>query len=272
MGKFDGVLLVSDLDGTLLQKNQCISRQNREAIKRFVDEGGIFTYVTGRILAGVRPILRQMIPDAPIGCINGGGLYDLKNEKYVWTIPLDPSAEEIVNFVMEEFPEVGIELCGFHGAWFLRSNALTEEHRALEETENISASYCDVADQIGKLLFIIEKERMPILVEALSKHHLADRFTFVQSWSSYYEVLPKEVSKGNGVLRLADLLGIDRKRTISVGDNDNDVSMLQMAGYGVAVANATAGAKEAADLVLDHTNEESAIAELIERLERELPF
>ena len=70
MGKFDGVLMVSDLDGTLLSSNQRISERNQEAIKHFTDEGGIFTYITGRILAGARPILRQFAPDAPIGCIN----------------------------------------------------------------------------------------------------------------------------------------------------------------------------------------------------------
>lgn len=272
MGKFDGVLMVSDLDGTLLTSNQRISERNREAIKHFTDEGGIFTYITGRILAGARPILRQFAPDAPIGCINGGGLYDLKTDRYVWTTPLDPSAEELVGFVCREFPDAGVELCGFHGAWFHKINHLTEEHRLLEETELISAPYGEVAHDIGKILVIIEPDRLQAVAEALAKHPLADRFTMVSSWKSYYEILPKEVSKGNGLLRLAELLKIDPARTVAVGDNDNDLTMLQAAGYGVAVANATPAAREGADLVLDHTNDEDAIAELIERLERELPF
>ena len=272
MGKFDGVLMVSDLDGTLLTGNQRISDRNREAIKRFTDEGGIFTYITGRILAGVRPILRQLVPDAPIGCNNGGGLYDLKAERYVWKMVLDPSVEEVVDFVCEAFPDAGVEFCGYHGAWFHRLNALTEEHRLVEETELISAPYREVADDIGKILVVVEPDRLQAVAEALSKHPLADRFTMVSSWKSYYEILPKEVSKGNGLLRLAEILKIDPARTVAVGDNDNDLTMLRAAGYGVAVANATPVAKEAADLVLDHTNDEDAIAELIERLERELPF
>ena len=272
MGRFDGVLLVSDLDGTLLTSDQRISDRNREAIKRFTDEGGIFTYITGRILAGARPILRQLAPDAPIGCINGGGLYDLKTDRYVWTTPLDPSAEELVDFVCEQFPDAGVEFCGYHGAWFHRVNRLTEEHRLIEQTELISAPYREVAEDIGKILIIVDPNRLQAVADRLATHPLADRFAMVSSWESYYEILPKEVSKGNGLLRLAEILKIDPARTVSVGDNDNDLTMLQAAGYGVAVANATPAAKAAADLVLDHNNNEDAIAELIGRLERELPF
>lgn len=272
MGRFEGVLLVSDLDGTLLTSDQRISDRNREAIKRFTGEGGIFTYITGRILAGVRPILKQLVPDAPIGCINGGGLYDLRAERYVWKTPLDPSAEELVDFICEKFPDAGVEFCGYHNAWFHQINALTEEHRQLEETELISAPYREVADDIGKILVIVEPCRMKEVAETLAAHPLADRFTMVSSWESYYEILPKEVSKGNGLLRMAEILNIDPAKTIAVGDNDNDITMLRAAAYGVAVANATPAAREAADLVLGHTNNQDAIAELIERLEKKLPF
>lgn len=272
MGKFDGVLLVSDLDGTLLRADQKIGQKNREAIQRFTAEGGTFTYVTGRSLNGLQPVFRKLIPDSPVGCFNGGGIFDPKSDAYVWKVPLDPEAEELTNFVYSQFPDAGIELCGFREAWFMRSNALTEAHRRIEEVPDVRAAYCDVAEYMAKVLLIIKSDRLDALANALAGHPLAERFNFVQSSPEYYEILPKGSSKGNLVIRLAELLGIDRTGIVAVGDNHNDVSMLEAAAYGVAVANATSHAKNAADLVLDHTNEEDAIAELIERMEMKLPF
>ena len=62
MGKFDGILLVSDLDGTLLTNDKRLSEENREAIDRFVEEGGIFTFATGRTTYGMRVVLEQYTP------------------------------------------------------------------------------------------------------------------------------------------------------------------------------------------------------------------
>ncbi len=272
MGKFDGILLVSDLDETLLTKDKRISDGNRAAIQRFTAEGGTFTYVTGRIPVGMQAVLDQMTPEVPVGCINGGGIYDPKTKTYVWSAKLDPAAEKLVDYVYREFPDVGIELCGYYEAWFLRMTPLTEEHRQIEGIPYVSATYQQVSDQLAKIVLIIEADRLETMATALQKHPLADQFDFVQSTSQYYEILPKGASKGTALLRIADLLGIDRRKTVAVGDNNNDLTMLKAAGFGVAVANATPYAKNAADLVLDRTNNEDAIAELIERLERELPF
>lgn len=272
MGKFDGVLLVSDLDGTLLTHDKSISQKNREAIQRFTAEGGSFTYITGRTPVGCQLIFQQMIPHLPIGCINGGGIYEPISKTYLWSMKLDPMAEKLVQYVSSRFPHAGIKLSGFHHAWFYRMNPRTEELRVIEGVPNLYASYADVADQLAKVVFVTEADELEELANALNSHPLAERFDFIQSSSYYYEILPKGASKGGLLLRMADMFGIDRKKTVAVGDNNNDISMLQNAAYGVAVANATPLAKEAADLVLEHTNEENAIAELIERLEQSLPF
>ena len=272
MGKFDGVLLVSDLDATLLTDDKRVSDENRNAIQRFVSEGGVFTYVTGRTPLGCQVILDQLTPDAPIGCLNGGGIYDPRTKQYLWSLKLDPAAGELVSFVRSEFPDVGIELCGFYDAWFLHMNPLTEIHRQLEGIPYVQATYEEVADRMAKVLLIIEADRLETLAKALGEHPLAEQFDFIQSTSEYYEILPKGAGKGALMLRMADMLGISRSRTVAVGDNINDLSMIRAAGLGVAVANATDAAKKAADLVLDATNEQHAIAELIGRLEERLPF
>jgi len=79
------------------------------------------------------------------------------------------------------------------------------------------------------------------------------------------EYCPLEATKGAGLISVCGYLGISPEETIAVGDQNNDISMLRAAGLGIAVANATDEAKEAADLVLDKTNDQNAIAEIINK-------
>ena len=85
MGKFDGVLVCTDLDGTLLRNDKTISKENLEAIEYFKNEGGYFTIVTGRMPYYVGDIVPKVKPNVPFGCVNGGGLYDYESKKYLWT-------------------------------------------------------------------------------------------------------------------------------------------------------------------------------------------
>ena len=78
MGKFDGILICTDLDGTLLGSDRKISKENIEAIEYFKSEGGLFTFITGRMPCLVNDIYNAIKPNAPFGCINGGGIYDGK--------------------------------------------------------------------------------------------------------------------------------------------------------------------------------------------------
>lgn len=83
MGRFDGVLICTDLDGTLLKNDKTISCENIEAIEYFKREGGYFTFVTGRMPFFVSYVLDTIKPNAPFGCVNGAGLYDgIKRSTY----------------------------------------------------------------------------------------------------------------------------------------------------------------------------------------------
>ena len=119
----------------------------------------------------------------------------------------------------------------------------------------------------SKIIFTHHEEEQICNVQKLLRSHpKADKFDFIRSEHSLYEILPKGVSKGNLLLKLADLLGIDRNKTIAVGDYDNDISMVKCAGIGYAVSNARDSVKEVADKITV-SNEENAIAAIIEELE-----
>ena len=120
---------------------------------------------------------------------------------------------------------------------------------------------------LAKVLFGDHREERLMKVKALLDAHprYAD-FDYIRSEHSLYEILPKGISKGAVLPRLAEHLGLDMKRTVAVGDYNNDISMLKAAGVGIAVSNATEEAKAAADLVTV-SNEEHAIAKIIYDIE-----
>ena len=112
-----------------------------------------------------------------------------------------------------------------------------------------------------------DKEQISMLEKLLYSHQRADEFDFICSERTLYEILPKGTNKGNALLKMAKLLNIDIKKTIAVGDFNNDVSMIKAAGVGFAVANAVPEAKAVADYVTV-SNEEHAIAAIVDRLDK----
>ena len=96
MKKFNGILIATDLDGTLLRKDKSVSDENKKAIEYFKENGGYFTIITGRPMAVNHAICEEVNPNAPIGCLNGGGIYDLQKNEYLWTKPLEKEMQLIV--------------------------------------------------------------------------------------------------------------------------------------------------------------------------------
>ena len=129
MGKFSGVLICTDLDGTLYRNDKTISCENREAIEYFKREGGYFTFITGRMPYYSMDAYRAVNPNVPFGCVNGGGVYDGETDKYVWTCDMPDSVIELVECIDEKFPDVGIQVCGFEKTWFSKENELMAKFR-----------------------------------------------------------------------------------------------------------------------------------------------
>ena len=268
MGKFDGILICTDLDGTLLKGDKTVSVENTDAIEYFKANGGKFTFVTGRMPYYAVETYNQIKPNAPVGCINGGGLYDYEAEQYIWKCGLSvPDVKELLAYVDENLPEVSIALSGFLNTYFAKNNAAFERFRRLTKLPNITADYLTFDGEVGKILFGTDvEESMQKLIALINTHPRAEEFDFIRSERTLYEILPKGIGKGTVVTKLAEHLHIDITRCIAIGDYNNDVSMIRAAGVGVAVANACPEALAAADIVTV-SNEEHAIAKVIEDVE-----
>ena len=266
MKKFEGKLICTDLDGTLLRADKTISRENKEAIEYFKSEGGYFTFITGRMPYFAKDMYDRINPNAPIGCINGGGLYDYTTQKYLHTVTLDKRAMELVRAVDENLPHIGIQILAFDRMYFPKDSEANVHFRKSTGMPLVVRHYDDIKEPVAKVVFGEHRNKEILeLADFLAAQPLAPEFSLIRSDTMLYEILPKGVSKGAVLPRLAEYLGVDMKNTIAVGDYDNDITMLQAAGVGYAVSNATDAAKAAADRITV-SNEEHAIAKIISEL------
>lgn len=263
MGKFDGILICTDLDGTLYKNDKTISEENKEAIEYFKREGGYFTFITGRMPYYSIDAYNTANPNVPYGCVNGGGIYDGREHRYVWTYPIDSSVLELVQYIDERFENIGIQVCGFDTTYFAKDNVFSEMFRKITKLPKNIRHYRDVKEPFAKIIFVVDSpETMSAIDSALKSHPLSENFDFVRSEKSLYEILPKGVNKGLALSKLVECLHLDINKTIAIGDFDNDVGMLKAAKLGVAVSNASKAAMDAADVVTV-SNEEHAIARVI---------
>lgn len=268
MGKFDGVLICTDLDGTLLRSDKSISQENIDAIEYFKSEGGYFTFITGRMPYFSKMVYDAVGANAPVGCVNGGGIYDYEKSEYLWLETLADGIIELVEHVDKNVGGIGIHLNTPDKVYYCRENSATVRYRKATGTPHLVADYKDVDEPLAKIVFCDDDEgRILRAVELLNAHPRANEFDFIRTERILYEVVPKGVNKGVALPRLAAALGIDMSKVVAVGDYYNDVSMLRAAGLSVAVANAVDEVKAVADFVTV-SNDEHAIARVIEELEK----
>lgn len=268
--KFSGLLICTDLDGTLYRNDKSISRENSEAIEYFKENGGLFTFITGRMPYFSDDAYNRINPNAPFGCINGGGIYDHRTKEYVWKQPIDTSVFELVHYVMDAMSETadyGIQLNTFDTIYFLRDDPSSVWFR---DITGMPYRTCDINtfdESLAKIVFTSNESSIVLeIAQLLNRHPRVDEFDFIRSEQKLYEILPKGVDKGTVLPRLAEHLGISMDKTIAIGDYNNDIGMIRTAGLGIAVSNAVDEVKAIADHVTV-SNEEHAIARIISDIE-----
>ena len=194
MGIFDGILICTDLDGTILRNDKSISKENIEAIEFFKREGGKFTFITGRMPYYAVDMYKLINPNAPIGCVNGGGVFDYSEEKYIWTSVMPSGVDELIRAVDERLPEVGINVSTFYKTYFYKDSSAMVRFRKSAKLSNEVKHYAEVCEPIGKIIFATDKEEEILEVQRiLESHRLAESFDFIRSERSLFEILPKGV-------------------------------------------------------------------------------
>lgn len=260
MGKFDGILLASDMDGTLLDDNRTIGGATIEALNYFTQNGGSFALATGR----TRPATdayRPLLPcNAPGVYLNGAIICDERTQKIVHMEGLDDRAKELARQVMQKFPFIGIEVFLLDHSYVCNMCETTRVH-----FRNLDIPYAELAlDDIpeptgewGKINFTGTTEQVELVREYVKPMEAHYNLTF--STPVFYEMTYKGGHKGDGVKRVAEYLGIRPERVCTIGDSQNDLPMLRSAGISFAPANARDYVRDIADVIVPDNNHDALV-------------
>lgn len=259
------ICIITDLDGTFLPKSKIPLPRDLAAVRRFEAAGGLFTIATGRTVQASRRYPEELDLKSPMIVFNGAGIYDAARGELVYTHPLPETAREMTAHILRDNPHAGVEVLCAEDTWVVNNTAWEQEHIRVCQ---ITPQYGQVEDVTGtwlKVLFAMDPEDIPAFIEYIAAQGFSD-VSFIRSEKRFYEMLPKDVSKGSALQAYRTLPGMEDVTFVAVGDYDNDIEMLRAADFAVCPANACDKAKACADLILSRTCEEGAMEELIDHL------
>ena len=263
MGKFEGILLVSDIDATLFNSEHHISEENAQAIEYFKSEGGLFSVASGRMRDAVGNYLNELKINAPAILHNGAKIYDFENNVTLYEKSIEEERKNVIRRVYETQPQFGLEIYADEHIYVLRECFETERLKS----KNYDVTYYmphEVWDKPWTKVLIIGHEKELDRFEEIYRNEYDTGYA-VRSGKRYLDMVANGVSKGNGVKRIAEYFNINRENIYAVGDNMNDLEMIQYSGHGFAVKNGVEALKQAADAVVP-SNDESAIAYIIKMI------
>ena len=261
MGKFDKILLASDMDGTLLNSAHEVSRENAEAIEYFTNNGGRFTIATGRMIPAITLYAQMLAINAPIIALNGAVVYDMERKTILSSRPHVADIKSLVRELAEMFPELGIEVVMADKMYVCRGSEVSRQHCEIIKVPYVLTDVSAAEGECMKLNLTQSPEYLdPVENYIASKH--AGAFYVVHSDPHYLEVLHSEANKGWGLKTVADIIGVARENVYAIGDNYNDIELLMNAGFAFAPSNAEQQLKDAAGMVVS-SNDEHAVRDVV---------
>lgn len=259
-------IIASDLDESLLKTDKTISESDLKSISKLKDCKLVIA--TGRGFESMQYILKQLNTynkeNEYTISFNGGVITENKNNKIIYKKGL---TFDQINKVFELGLELNtcIEVFTTHTFYIYKPFENELKLTKLQGRNIIDKPDIEFLrnEDLMKIMFV--NEDTEILKKYREYVNLEDEYEMSFSSNRYLEFNAKGVNKGNGLLKLCEILDVDIKDTISLGDNNNDIPMLKTAGLGICVANATLEAKKDCDVILESDNNHNPMTELINR-------
>ena len=266
MGKFDGVLLVSDFDDTLYGADLRVAPANVEAIASFTRQGGTFTIATGRAHPTFAPHASIVNINAPVILSNGSALYDFKVDRMVYETFLPDRAREDLQLLARDIPEIGFEAYNHDDIYVYQPNQVTFNHLNRAGMQAAEVPIGEIPLPWSK---VILQQRNDVL-RCTQKYMLerwGEEYEIIFSNEVLLEMTRKGSNKGGMVDYLVKYLGMDPKKVYCVGDNQNDIPMLARSAIPFAPSNCAQEVKDWGARILCSC-EEGCIAQIIEELDK----
>lgn len=263
-------MVISDMDGTLLDSEKRISEENKRAIRLLEEKGTVFLLATGRIFASAASHAGELGLKAQIIACNGALIKNPVTKEVLYEKVIE---KNLAARVMEIFEEEGIyyhfyterdfytkELKYTSLAYMRANEAMPEEERIHLAVREDMFSALEEASMAMKFVAIDEERSRVDRVKKRLRE--IPGIEISQSWYNNLEIMAEGISKGIALEKVARHYGVDERQILALGDHFNDISMIERAGFGVAMGNAEEEVKRAAVYVTD-TNDKDGFAKAI---------
>lgn len=262
-------LVAIDIDGTLLTSDRKITNRTKEVLTKAKSQGIKVVLCTGRPFIGVQDLLKELnLEEAGdyVATYNGSLVQKADTKEAIASLGL--SYEDYIE-IESMARRVGSPLHAIDSDYIYTANQMISPYTVHEaHLTGMSLQYRPTDQmtkgiKIIKMMMIDEPELLDAAIEKLPASFL-EKYTGLKSAPYYYEILNKEADKGFALKALSEHLNIAPSDMMAIGDNENDLAMLEYAGLGVAMGNAVPKAKEAANEIT-LTNDEDGVAAVIEK-------
>nr|MDD5836884.1 HAD-IIB family hydrolase [Eubacteriales bacterium] len=265
---FENWLVVSDIDGTLNNKIRKLPRRNYNAIKEFTERGGNFTLASGRLQSSLERNYNRITPNQPAIVLNGAGIYDFDKREMIWRSTIGEKGREFVKYISEEFDEIfksvdiGVYFDDY--VYIVRNGLLSNVTMLGDKAKYEIVKSVDDVPKEGwmKVIFWSNPFTIEKLRKVISTLENPDA-NFMLSSILTLEMLQKDTHKGVGIMRLADMLGIEKSHVAAIGDYYNDWDMLQTVGLPACAGQAPSSIHKICKFEACHCNK-GCVADLLE--------
>ena len=268
-------LVATDLDGTFLRNDKSISRENIDTLHSLGEKGILRVIATGRNLRKTMEVIPPEVPFDYIVFSSGAGVYDLINNKLLYHKNLNNTVvQELIDFLIEN--DLNFHLFKpvpeNYKCWYHRGSIPCPEFESYFEYHQSDAELLPTKQQIASeacqflVVFPNNLERFLAL-----KTNIENQFKDIkvvrtssplETGYIWMEIFHESVSKGNGVKFVCDALNIEHEYTLGIGNDFNDLDLLEFTNYSYIVEN---GPTEMKDRFMSaKSNEESAFAQVVE--------
>lgn len=257
-------MLVSDIDDTLMNDEGTISKGNREALAAAAEKGVVVTLATGRMHASAKKVAAGLGLNVPLITYQGALIKNLQDGRVLYerNVP-EPIARELFRYAEDN--GLHIQTYADDTLYVKEDNDKAKAYAAMSDVPYEIEPDFDrlLGRSLSKVLIYDEPDRLDQIMADIGPA-LSGKVHMTKSKPYFLEFLHPEATKGQAILHLARHFGILPEEVIAVGDSWNDRDMMEVAGLGVAVANAVDALKAVADYVSPYDNNHDSVKHVVE--------
>ncbi len=240
-------LVVSDLDGTLLNEHHGLNAAVAESIRTYIKQGGLFTIATGRNWGATKAVADELSIRLPLILCNGGVLADRENIYYQSSLSMDALLPVLHDAQLNGLAALLFE----HDRVYACGNPDGARRFTIKEKTPCTLLPTSSTLPIDNILKVVLVGPYTASSFIWYKHIAGENepYTTMQSEEDFFEIVPRDENKGKALLALAKQLAVVPEEILAIGNHMNDKEMLCAAGIGAAVANSFPALLSFADYV-----------------------